>query len=118
MKATKALTIGALIIAFSLTSSCEPGYDRDRDRYDSREAERSLMGIWYVNGDPNKRAEIVLTAGGLEARNEKGDPAGWPSNGVGMSGLSMGEGCQETRDETDRIDWANGTTWTRESPRP
>lgn len=31
------------------------------------------MGNWYVNGDPDKRAEIVLTAGGLEARNENGN---------------------------------------------
>ena len=117
MKATKALTIGALIIEFSLTSSCEPGYDRDRDRYDSREAERSLMGIWYVNGDPNKRAEIVLTAGGLEARNEKGDTSRLAvERGGDVRALDSGELPGDAR--RDRIDWANGTTWTRESPRP
>ena len=68
-------TIAMFLIAITclVSFSCEPGYNRDRDRSDRTEAERSLMGNWYVNGDPDKRAEIVLTAGGLEARNENGD---------------------------------------------
>ena len=117
MKGTKAITIGTLIITFLLTSSCEPGYGRDRDRYDSRQAERSLIGNWSVNGDPNKRVKIVLTVGGLEARNEKGDTSRLAvERGGDVRALDSGELPGDAR--RDRIDWANGTTWTRESPRP
>jgi len=33
----------------------------------------TLTGTWYVNGDQNKRAEIVSASSGLQARNENGD---------------------------------------------
>jgi hypothetical protein len=52
-----------------LINSCEQLVERTRERF----AERNLAGMWYVNGDPDKRAEIVSTGSGLEARNEKGE---------------------------------------------
>jgi hypothetical protein len=60
-----------MIIAGFLFASCESVFDRDRGRYDGREAQLNLTGTWYVNGDRDKRAEIVSTPSGLEARNER-----------------------------------------------
>jgi hypothetical protein len=117
MRATNAITICMLFMAFLLSSSCEPGYRRDRDRYDRTQAERSLVGNWYVNGDQSKRAEIVLAASGLEARNEKGETSRLAvEQGGEIRALDWGELRGDVRRDII-IDWANGTTWTRESPR-
>ena len=56
-----------MIIAGLLSASCESVFDRDRGRYDGREAQLNLTGTWYVNGDRDQRAEIVSTPSGLEA---------------------------------------------------
>ena len=105
-----------LFIAFLLSSSCEPGY-RDRDRYDRTQAQRSLVGNWYVNGDQSKRAEIVLAASGLEARNEKGETSRLAvDQGGEIRALDWGELRGNVRRDII-IDWANGTTWTREASR-
>ncbi len=109
------MAICMLVLASLLSSSCEPGYDRGRDRVNEREAERSLIGNWYVNGDSNKRAEIVLAAGGFQARNENGDISRLEVERDGyILALDWGSLRGDTRG--GRIDWANGTTWTRESP--
>ena len=117
MKTRNTLAVVLIAITCLLSLSCEPGYDRNRDRYDSREAERSLMGNWYVNGDPDKRAEIVSTAGGLEARNEKGDTSRLNvERGREIRALDW-EGGLRGDVGRDRIEWSNRSTWTREPSR-
>ena len=61
--------LAIVLIAITCLLSCEPVVERAREEFEGR----NLSGTWYVNGDPNQRAEIVSTRGGLEARNEKGD---------------------------------------------
>ncbi len=39
----------------------------------SRDDRRELEGTWYLNGDRDKRAQIISSRDGLEARNERGD---------------------------------------------
>lgn len=71
-----------------------------------------LQGRWYMNGDPNKPAEINGNGRGLQARNENGETSKLtvdrdgnvhPSDWQGMRGRVRG----------NRIEWDNGTTWTR-----
>lgn len=102
-------TIAIFLIAITclVSFSCEPGYNRDRDRSDRTEAERSLMGNWYVNGDPDKRAEIVLTAGGLEARNENGNISRLNVERAGEIRALDWEGGLRGDVSRDRIDWSN-----------
>jgi len=69
VKRKNAIAICSMIIAGLLSASCESVFDRDRGRYDGREAQLNLTGTWYVNGD----RDIVSTPSGLEARNERGD---------------------------------------------
>ena len=117
MKSTNAITICMLFITLLVGSSCEPGYRRDRDRYDRAQADRALIGNWYVNGDQSRRAEIVLAASGLQARNEKGETSRLTvEEGGQIRALDWGELQGNVRRDII-IDWANGTTWTRESPR-
>ena len=112
-------TIAIFLIAITclVNFSCEPGYNRDRDRSDRTEAERSLMGNWYVNGDPDKRAEIVLTAGGLEARNENGDISRLNVERAGEIRALDWEGGLRGDVSRDRIDWSNRSTCTPEPSR-
>ena len=69
-----------------------------------------------MNGDQSKRAEIVLAASGLEARNEKGETSRLAVEQGEIRALDWGELRGDVRCDII-IDWANGTTWTRESPR-
>ena len=75
---------------------------------------RDLEGTWYFNGDSDKRAEIHASRDGLEARNEQGQTSRLE---VGRNGdvraLDWERGMRgDVR--RDRIEWENGTTWTRE----
>lgn len=106
-----------MTIAGLLSASCEPVFDRDRGRYDRREAERNLTGTWYVNGDRDKRAEIVSTPRGLEARNERGDTTRLVTERDGDVRALDWEGGLRGDIRRDRIEWPNGTTWTREPSR-
>jgi len=75
------------------------------------------MGNWYVNGDPDKRAEVVLTAGGLEARNENGDTSRLNVECAGEIRALDRQGRFRGDVSRDRIDWSNRSTWTREPSR-
>jgi hypothetical protein len=67
---TRNVTAVVLIaITCFLSLSCEELVQRSREIF----AGETLTGTWYVNGDQNKRAEIVSTSTGLQARNENGD---------------------------------------------
>jgi hypothetical protein len=108
-------TIAIFLIAITclLSASCEPFIERTRERFE----EHNLVGSWYVNGDPGKRAEIVSTRGGLEARNENGDASRLSVERNGDIRALDWEGGLSGDLSRDRINWSNRSTWTREPSR-
>jgi hypothetical protein len=111
MKKAAVLT-GVLLVSGSLALPT-PGFTRDDKDY-GRRAERSdrrdrdardLQGTWYMNGDRNKRAEINHNGGEFQAKNENGQTSRLEVDhrGNGVTGHIRG----------NRIEWDNGTTWTR-----
>ena len=115
MKRTSALWL--ILIALFLTASCEPIFERDRGVFSGRGSARDLEGTWYVNGDRDKRAEIVSTPRGLEARNERGQTSRLDlTSGGNVRAEDWERGLQGTV-RRDQIEWENGTTWTREARR-
>ena len=87
---------------------------RPSDRYGygyGRDA-RQLQGRWYVNGDPKKTAEITGNGRNIQARNEKGDTSRLEVERDGDVRALDWSGLHGDM-RRDRIDWANGTTWTK-----
>jgi len=83
------------------------GYGRDA---------RELQGRWYVNGDSKKTAEIIGNGRNLQARNEKGDASRLEVERDGdVRALDWSGLHGDVR--RDRINWANGTTWTKSPER-
>jgi hypothetical protein len=103
-------------------------YDRRDDRRDdrggnwwediinsnTREDRRDLEGTWYLNGDRDKRAEIISSRDGLEARNERGNTTRLEVTRNGEVHARDWERGLRGNIRRDRIEWENGTTWTRE----
>ncbi len=79
-------------------------YDNDRDI-------RHLQGRWYMEGDPTKPTEIAINGRRLEARNEIGQTSRLEADRAGNVHASDWEVYGKVRG--NRIDWSNGTTWTR-----
>jgi hypothetical protein len=104
-----------IIVAFLLTASCDQIFDRDRGTFNWPGSARDLEGSWYVNGDRNRRAEIVSTPSGLEARNERGQSSRLDITSGGSVRALDWEGGLRGTVRRDEIDWQNGTTWTREA---
>ena len=113
-------------------------YDRDDSRYDrrddrrdqrggnwweniinnnTRDERRDLEGTWYLNGDRDKRTEIIASRDGLEARNEKGNTTRLEVTRNGELHARDWERGLRGNVRRDRIEWENGTTWTREPSR-
>jgi hypothetical protein len=113
MKTKNSLAVVLIAITCLLSLSCEPMVERAREEFEGR----NLSGTWYVNGDPNQRAEIVSTRGGLEARNEKGDTSRLIVERGGDIRAEDWEGGLRGDVSRDRITWANRSTWTREPSR-
>jgi hypothetical protein len=80
----------------------------------SRDDRRDLEGSWYLNGDRDKRAQITSSRDGLEAKNEKGDSSRLEISRNGEVYASDWERGLRGNVRRDRIEWENGTTWTRE----
>ena len=89
----------------------EESREREGEKYGKDDRTR-LEGTWYLNGERDQPCEIVSTRGRFEARNERGD----------SSPLTYDRGSIRARDwegglrgevRGERIEWANGTTWTR-----
>jgi|RhiMethySRZTD1v2_1073278.scaffolds.fasta_scaffold172910_1 hypothetical protein len=80
----------------------------------SRDYGRDLEGTWYLNGDRDKRAQIVSSRDGLEARNERGDSSRLEVSRNGDVYARDWERGLRGDVRRDRIEWENGTTWTRE----
>jgi hypothetical protein len=113
MKRTNALWV--IVVACLLTASCEPIFERGRGISDWRGSARDLEGNWYVNGDRNRRAEIVSTPAGLEARNERGQTSRLDLTSGGNVRAAEWERGLRGNVRRDQIEWENGTTWTREA---
>jgi hypothetical protein len=113
VKRTNALWL--IVVACLLTASCEPIFERDRGRSGWRGSARDLEGNWYVNGDRNRRAEIVSTPAGLEARNERGQTSRLDLTRDGDVRAADWERGLRGNVRRDQIEWENGTTWTRET---
>lgn len=113
MKTKNTLAVVLIAITCLLSLSCEPVVERAREEFGGR----NLAGTWYVNGDPNQRAEIVSTRGGLEARNEKGDSSRLTVERDGDIRALDWEGGLRGDVSRDRIEWSNRSTWTREPSR-
>ena len=113
-------------------------YDRDDRRYDRRDDRRDdrggnwweniinnntrndrrdLEGTWYLNGDRDKRTEIISSRDGFEARNERGDTSRLEVTRNGEVHATDWERGLRGNIRRDRIEWENGTTWTREPSR-
>ena len=91
--------------------------DGSDSRYDrnSKRDHRDLEGTWYLNGDRRKRSEIVSSRGGrLEAVNDRGKRSRLDVDERGdLSAVDWERGLRG-KVRHDRIEWENGTTWTRE----
>jgi len=102
-----------MIIACFLAASCEPLFERG-GILDKIDATRDLEGNWYVNGEKDRRAEIVPAGRGYEARNERGNTSRLEFTLGGDVRALDWEGGLRGNVRRDRIEWANGTTWMRE----
>ena len=80
----------------------------------SRDDRRDLEGTWYLNGDRDKRTQITSSRDGLEAKNEKGDSSRLEISRNGDVYATDWERGLRGNVRRDRIEWENGTTWTRE----
>jgi hypothetical protein len=78
---------------------------------------QSLEGTWYLNGEGNKPCRIISTHNGLEARNEHGSASLLVYDRYGSIRARDWEGGLRGQVRRDRIEWANGTTWTRMASR-
>ena len=110
----RANAIWVIFVACLLTASCDQVFDRERGTFNFPGSTRNLEGNWYVNGDRDKRAEIVSSSGGLEARNERGQSSRLDVRGGRVRALDWERGLEGTV-RRDQIEWQNGTTWTREA---
>ena len=108
MRHIKLLCAGviAAVLAASCVASAQP-YERG-----TPERRDNLPGKWYVNGERNKLVEISSSRSGLQAKNENGDTSRLERRGNNVRALDW-EGGLRGNLRRDRIEWHNGTTWTR-----
>ena len=81
----------------------------------ARPARDTLDGTWYASGDPSRVCSIRQRYGELRFENEAGMTAvgsftGRRSFTATWSGVPI---AGTVRDDGNRIDWGNGTYWTR-----
>ena len=78
-----------------------------------RSSNNNLAGTWYLNGDGNKRIEIISSRDGLQAKNERGQTSRLQTDRDGDVRALDWEGGLRGDVRRDKIEWQNGTTWTR-----
>ncbi len=120
MNTKAAIFTGLLLISGSLAVPT-PGFSGDKDH--GKKAERSdhhdrndrsgrdLHGTWYMNGDRNKRTEINDGGREVQAKNEKGQTSRLEMDRRGN--LHAPDWNVTGHLRGNRIEWDNGTTWTR-----
>ena len=86
---------------------------RDTDRREVRERDLRELEGRYLDGERDRPTEIVSSRGGLQARNERGRTSRLEIDRDGdVHALDWEDGLRgDVRG--DRIEWENGTTWTR-----
>jgi hypothetical protein len=100
------VVLAALLAAPSMGSASP--YERSGP--DRRDA--NLIGKWYSNGERDKPVDIRSSRRGLQARNEHGDTSRLETRGNNVWAVDW-EGGLRGHVRHDRIEWANGSTWTR-----
>ena len=106
--------VAALTIPQVAFSQSDRGLDRRDNWWGNRQSDRrDLEGRWYLNGDRNKPAEITSSRRGVEARNERGQTSRLEIRRNGMVRALDWERGLRGEIRRGRIDWENGTTWTR-----
>ena len=81
------------------------------DRWNDNDV-RHLQGRWYMNGDPNKPTDIHMNGRRLEATNENGKTTRLEMDRRGDVRASDWQGLRGDV-KGNRIEWSNGSTWTR-----
>jgi hypothetical protein len=105
---------GVMAVPHTVLSRDDFDYNRRSDRYDrwDHNDTRDLQGRWYMNGDPNQPTDIHRNGRTLEATNEKGQTSRLELDRRGDVYASDWHGLRgDVRG--NRIEWSNGTTWTR-----
>ena len=114
------LIMGLMAVILTIPRTASPQderrYERREGWRDTRDDWRRLEGTWYLNGERDKPCEIVSTRGGLEVRNERGDSSPLVYDRGSIRARDW-EGGLRGQVRGDRIEWANGTTWTRVASR-
>ena len=80
----------------------------------NRYAPQQLEGTWYLNGERSRKTEINASRHGLVARNENGQTTRLEISRSGDVYARDWEGGLRGDVRRGRIEWENGTTWTRE----
>jgi hypothetical protein len=80
----------------------------------NRNAPQPLEGTWYLNGERSRKTEINASRRGLVARNENGHSTRLEISRSGDVYARDWEGGLRGDVRRGRIEWENGTTWTRE----
>jgi hypothetical protein len=112
------ITIATVLIGTPVASA---QVDRRSDRrdnwnHDSRDA-RQLVGKWYANGERDKPTEIFSSRRGLQARNERGRVTRLDLTRNGDVRALDWENKLRGDVKRDRIEWENGSIWTRQPTR-
>ena len=81
---------------------------------DNRNAPQQLEGTWYLNGERSRRTEINASRRGLVARNERGQTTRLEISRSGDVYARDWGGLRGDVVRRGRIEWENGTRWTRE----
>ena len=104
----QAFALALMILLSGLFALPKNAFTKDDDRYDRSH----LQGRWYMDGDPNKATEINSDRRGMEATNENGNKSRLDVDRNGNLRALDWQGVRG-RVRGNRIEWDNGTTWTR-----
>jgi len=83
----------------------------------TKDDRRRLEGTWFLNGERDKPCEIVSTRGRFEAKNERGETSPLVYDRYGSIRARDWENGLRGEIRGNKIEWANGTTWTRVASR-
>jgi hypothetical protein len=107
------LISGIFAIPSAALSRDETNHDARNEWYRWSENDaRHLQGRWYLNGDPSKPTTITVNGRRLEATNENGNTSRLETDRSGNIRASDWRGLRGSL-KGNRIQWDNGTTWTR-----
>ncbi len=109
MRQIRLLCVGVLtaVLAAPCVGSAQPYERSGPERRDA-----NLVGKWYSNGERDKPVDIRSSRRGLQARNEHGETSRLETRGNNVRALDW-EGGLRGHIKRDRIEWANGSMWTR-----